>query len=606
MIGGVGGTGVKVDNVVIVPPSAGTASATDTRVIYRNPHDETWSCYFDGSNPVRLGARTTQITVAGPNVWACWEGPNPGQRTFLSSGDEIDNAWAPMAAGRDDALLIGHRVSGVGLRCYVGATMVWEDPTAVICFRTLPQAFALDGYRCVWADPAGKLYARGVVTPQQQGPAYDPFLIEAPDGRVWVGYHNDRCIMHPIDDASHGYILDTGVTYATTANQSRVAWSRDEAEGQMESVEIDWSRPTVSLVPQGPPIYVPPFSRPCLIAPYHATRHGKSVFSVGHVEIITNGEDPASRRMRRHVIADIETVDMVPEGELYAVFADTHSDLDIIRAKADQRGVPMIVYHDHITAFPEAVLAQMRPGWDIVSTKHYCDWNEPVDIFKARSHWQVEQVNGRGFRILLTVQAFDRNGYEQNRAKLGHISAFWHELFETHSDTCGLAPFAVLRDSVDVPSGTILPLKGGIYGQADLTAWWDAYGVRVVAPPIPVRPVVPPPVVTPPAPPPVQPPPPKESDDVTPQQIAEVLAGRDFERIATLLTLPGTDVAARRPAVHAWIRDRIVALDASYQQVFGRPVDLEGAGSRVLLALEGKTDAEIHQLLIRDKQNGAQ
>jgi hypothetical protein len=110
--------------------------------------------------------------------------------------------------------------------------------------------------------------------------------------------------------------------------------------------------------------------------------------------------------------------------------------------------------------------------------------------------------------------------------------------------------------------------------------------------------------VTPP--PPVQPPPPKENDDVTPQQIAEVLAGRDFERIATLLTLPGTDVAARRPAVHAWIRDRIVALDASYQQVFGRPVDLEGAGSRVLLALEGKTDAEIHQLLIRDKQTGAQ
>lgn len=92
---------------------------------------------------------------------------------------------------------------------------------------------------------------------------------------------------------------------------------------------------------------------------------------------------------------------------------------------------------------------------------------------------------------------------------------------------------------------------------------------------------------------------------MTPQQIAEVLAGRDFERIAALIKLSGTDVNERRPAVHAWIRDRIVALDAAYQRVFGRNVDLEGAGSRVLLALEGLTDADIEAALVKDRENGA-
>jgi hypothetical protein len=802
-VGGQGGTGVKVNNVVIVPGPGGTASATDTRAIYRSPNAETYACDFDGSNATKLSTRTTQITVAGPTVWGCWEGPQPHQRTFTSftaDGNEIDNAWAPLAAGRDDALLLGHRATGVGLRCYgVAGDVLWEDLSAVICFRTLPQAFMLDAARCIWADPAGKLYTRGLPTPQQLGPAYDPFILVAPDGEYWVGYHNTDCRIHPIGDASRGYILDTGLTYGTTANETSVAWSRDEAEGQMESVVVDWSKPLVSLTPEAPRVHVPPFSRDCLLADYHATRHGMSVRSAGHVEIVTDGQDAGTRAMKgRKVIADMKSEKSVPDGQLYALFVVYGVD-DMAQAKkvADRRGVPRMVYHDHITPFPAAALAEMEAGWDFASTKHYCDWNEPVDIFKARSHWQVEQVEGRGFRIILTVQAFDRNGTEKDRVKLMQLTAFWHELFEYHPDVFGLAPFAVIRDSVDLPTQTPIPGKGGIHGQEDLTEWWDAYGAQAVEPPAPTRgiaPPPPPPVVTPPTPPVVPPspapgtpawgsraaadlvtavvaqakadmervgyrfktadeasrdnyahwtyedrvlsaqanaitaerlaemfpqedigleyypgasgvplphvlpsdrehdlqpgepvsfdivlfgrtsglsadvlaagvnptcqwhqytdpadiqasaaawrrpvvgitarilaagsqppvvppvpppapppplppvPPPPGDSPVTPQQIAEVLAGRDFERIATLLNLPGTDVNERRPAVHAWIRDRIVALDSAYQRVFGRGVDLEGAGSRVLLALEGLSDAEIEAVLVKDKENGA-
>lgn len=61
----------------------------------------------------------------------------------------------------------------------------------------------------------------------------------------------------------------------------------------------------------------------------------------------------------------------------------------------------------------------------------------------------------------------------------------------------------------------------------------------------------------------------------------------------------------KQPAVHAWIRARIVFLNEAYQRVFVRPVDLEGVGSRVLLALEGRSDAEIEAILVQDKKDGA-
>lgn len=81
---------------------------------------------------------------------------------------------------------------------------------------------------------------------------------------------------------------------------------------------------------------------------------------------------------------------------------------------------------------------------------------------------------------------------------------------------------------------------------------------------------------------------------VTPEEIAQVVAGLFFEDISKLLKLagvgtPGTE-PARRPAVHAWATARIEFLVGSYKRVFKRALDLEGAGSWILWAIKGKTD----------------
>jgi len=106
---------------------------------------------------------------------------------------------------------------------------------------------------------------------------------------------------------------------------------------------------------------------------------------------------------------------------------------------------------------------------------------------------------------------------------------------------------------------------------------------------------------TPPTPPTLPP----HGETMSLEHIAHVVAGLFFERIAEMLHLPGTDVAQRRPAVHQWITDRVLFLDAAYRRVFGRPVDPEGVGSRILLALSGKTDAEIEAVLVESYNNGA-
>lgn len=91
---------------------------------------------------------------------------------------------------------------------------------------------------------------------------------------------------------------------------------------------------------------------------------------------------------------------------------------------------------------------------------------------------------------------------------------------------------------------------------------------------------------------------------VTPEQVAQVFAGAFFERISSLMRLQGT-VEARRPLVHGWIKDRATTIDALYREIFKRPCDLEGYGSRVLLYLEGWTDARLKAALQADYDAGA-
>jgi len=96
---------------------------------------------------------------------------------------------------------------------------------------------------------------------------------------------------------------------------------------------------------------------------------------------------------------------------------------------------------------------------------------------------------------------------------------------------------------------------------------------------------------------------------VTPDQVAQVLAGTYFEDISKLLNLPGSGVPGtedtRRPAVHGWAKDWLTFLDSEYRRIFTRPLDLEAAGSRILLAVHGKSKSWMTTMLEQAKRDGA-
>lgn len=124
-----------------------------------------------------------------------------------------------------------------------------------------------------------------------------------------------------------------------------------------------------------------------------------------------------------------------------------------------------------------------------------------------------------------------------------------------------------------------------------------------VPPPVPVPPPAPVPVppapVPPPAPPSPAPPVPTTPVEVpvTVAQVATVFAGAFFEDVSKLLKLTGSE-ADRRERVHSWTRAKVRVINMAYEDIFRRPCDLEGFGSRLLLLVKhGWTDDQLKRAL---------
>lgn len=255
--------GVFVNNTLIC--NGGTATTNGSRVFYQSESATVRSCDLDGSNDDAVLNVGASLIVAGGNQWAVWlKGSGIWTSWGLRLPPQLDNQGnmvesAVMAMTETgDLLTLASYTYGKGLAMYRAgsATAAWALPSADPTIRyPYPQAFALDANRVVWANPAGTLFTRGLPQPKQVGPAFDPLLVEAPDGRVWVGYHTYQFILHPIDDASKGYILAEGMTYGTTATGQFVGYSRNAAESDMVAIPVDWSADTVSLAP--PPVPQP-------------------------------------------------------------------------------------------------------------------------------------------------------------------------------------------------------------------------------------------------------------------------------------------------------------------------------------------------------------
>jgi hypothetical protein len=496
---------VFVDGVRIVPASSGQSGYGcwwGDRVLYQARDVEIRSCRPDGSDDRTEVAQGASWLAAGPGGWVAHQAM-PGRLIgALTSWRHFAPGTGALAVAQDgSAVFVATQFfKDRGISRYRPQAdepdLVLADVQGPLLLTPYSQVSALTADEFVWRDGWGKLHGHGLAVASIPWACLHPTLFRV-DGVVWVCYLRDRdeVVAHPLHDASRGLIAGDGEnrTYGPAGSiylgNVWLRWSATAGEGASD-IQVKVFDPVADLVPLSTPaveVNVPALSRDCLIAVYHATRHDKSVAYPGHVEIITNGQDAERRHSDRKVIADMASEPSVADGELYAIFAVIDVDnMDDARAVADRRGVPIMAYYDGRGRVPD--VSQLVAGWDFLSPMLYCDPHESVEDFRRWADGQVAATCGRGHQVILTVQAFDRNGHERDRAKLMHLSALWHELFEAHADVFGLAPFAVLRDSVDLATNTILPGKGGIHGQADLTAWWDAYFAAAVEPPPPPNP----------------------------------------------------------------------------------------------------------------------
>lgn len=258
-VGGVAGSGVfaGIPTARLRQSPMGTATVGGDRVYYQGADARVHSCALDGSDDrSELGypSGIFSIEASASVVAVC-----AGGGTTTSWGGWFKDA-VPLFATADGAvLLLTSYSTGSGLRMVAADApngLVWDRPNARPITRyPYPQAFALDRHRVVYFDVAlNRFESIGLPQPKHAAGAVDPLLVEAPDGRVWLGYHTDRFVLHPIDDDRQGYILDTGLTYGTTATGSLVGFSRDPSESEMVVRSIDWSAALVSLAPTAPTV----------------------------------------------------------------------------------------------------------------------------------------------------------------------------------------------------------------------------------------------------------------------------------------------------------------------------------------------------------------
>ncbi len=265
-VGGVGGSGVFVGSQAIVNAPAGTATVGSDRVYYQSAALTIRSCMLDGSDDIEEYPHGANLILAGGGIWAAWLA-GIGVRT--SWGLSLPDASLLAVSEVGDVLVCPSYSTGTGLAMYDINGLIWTEANAQCAFLyPYPQAFAVDSDCVLWRDVGGKLHTIGLPAPAQAAPVvFDPFLMLHPDaGGYWVGYHtgDDRMLLHPLTDASKGYVLATGLTFGTTATGAYAGFSRNSAESQMVSLAVDWSEPLVPLMvqPIPTPTPVPPTPTP--------------------------------------------------------------------------------------------------------------------------------------------------------------------------------------------------------------------------------------------------------------------------------------------------------------------------------------------------------
>ncbi len=389
-VGGVAGDEGEHDGVFVnatVIKDGGTATTGGGRVYYQSLSGDVRSCALDGSDDRPELESGATLIVAGGGACA---GFLAGAGVVTSWGLRLRDAAVLDMTADGDLLVTTSYAEGRGVAMYRKGQVVpaWTLPDQKVAIKNpYPQAFALDADRVVWANAAGRVFTRGLPAPAQASAAvFDPFLIQHPTGAVWVGYHtsDDRLLIHPIDDASRGYIVATGLTYGTTATGGFVGYSRTPNESQMVVVPIDWSAELVSLAPVVSTAVPPDASTKLVAGAWGTTPETPGNLSVG---------PDASKA----VICTIGEVGQIDPARLLALFV---SDADASRDRqgAEELKVPLAIYvddRDYLARVPGILDAVGDTPW-IAILQCYIDCRgregESLDRFAAEVAAQAQQL----------------------------------------------------------------------------------------------------------------------------------------------------------------------------------------------------------------------
>ena len=602
---GIAGDGVYVDGRP-VRPGGGQNGMPDwfgTRLIYCG-QSEVRTCLPDGTDDHTVTSLASFVRSSATG-WAAW---SPSRGVWTSWGLSLPKAVLfDMSA--DGWLLVGDDYqSGIGLSAYREGSPVaaWTVPTMPATFYPYPQAMLLSGGRAIWTVQSGtkralRSYGLTGSNPVVPWNVLHPTACEV-GGQVWVTYlrgEDDAVITHPWDYRGVGGIATApGNKYGPVgvAEGPLVAlyWSNGPGEraGDIREQLITTLDPIPSLV-------VPPVDTFGPVSP--PLPDGTEISDLAPFLIGAPSLWPRTGTHPMHQVVDGDLIHFLkfdqatfPARDRYETWAITDewvhhiedASNDVPYSFTDTRWFPRRLKvgwaHTYDDGAEDAIFKARGTCTEVNRVGfHSRTWIEGAwDRFDCGPDLGIRRVVAVTFDPTDRVYAFDR-GIEVNYFAEGAGWLRW----EYHRSDVAMASGTPVFDDRSRVSRSDFYRFGG-------TPWLPTLTGCAPSPTVP--PVVPPP------------PPPVETL-VTVDQIATVLAGCLFERISAHLALnPAAPEADRRQSVHLWAIGTLNAIDEMYQGVFGRPLDLEGAGSRLLLYLDRPDfdDADMVAILEAAKARG--
>lgn len=385
---------------------------------------------------VATGA-TVEIAHEGANVLAAGGGRYAAWHNGVVYGDigAPSGAYVYDSAASPDGTIGWKRVyqSDGGLTLSAADGSVVDVPDAdPIDVQVIKAGVA------IWQDIHQGIGVLGRAKPRPAVPVGRLRLVTV-DGEDWlIAWSDGIGLFAQVDGAADGYILEPRpVAFNHEAvvvdGEIIVGWciTEGEALGELRTVTIDRTAPRVTLVK---PPSVAPYDRPfwCGYFYSYSDKYGDNPSAPGNCAIVV--EPDAARTCPLPVIIPPEMMASAASrwASVVAIYvASGNPDalsggVALARQLMAAAGLSMRPILAFLDGWPPYVTTEA----EIVGVELYCDPAESLAAFVARASAGLASLGALppSKSLALIVEAYDRNGAEQDEAKLLALQALWPEL----------------------------------------------------------------------------------------------------------------------------------------------------------------------------------